>query len=106
MNHHDRILSLLGLAKKAGRIASGGFLSEEAVKSQKAQLVIVSDDASENTAKKFRDMCAFRNIPCRAYADMETLGRSIGCEDRSVLAVTDRGFAQSILKLLEDCERK
>ena len=105
MHHHDRVLSMLGLAKKAGRIAAGQFQSEEAVKSRKAQLVIVSADASANTAKKFRDMCAWRSIPFRLYTDMETLGRSIGCEDRSVLAVTDRGFSQRILQLLEDCEK-
>ena len=55
----DSVLSLAGLAKKAGKIAAGEFQTENAVKSGKASLVIVSEEASENTKKKFRNMCDF-----------------------------------------------
>ena len=59
----DRILSMLGLAERAGKVASGEFSTERAVKSQRAFLVIVSTDASENTKKMFRDMCSFYQVP-------------------------------------------
>ena len=39
----DSILSLISIAKKAGKIASGEFQTETAVKSQRAFLVIVSE---------------------------------------------------------------
>ena len=49
----NKVLSLIGLATKAGKTASGEFLTEREVKSGKAALVIVAGDASKNTKKKF-----------------------------------------------------
>ena len=94
----DRILSLLGLAAKAGKIVSGGFSAEEAVKSRKAHLVILAEDAQNNTVKKFTDKCSFYKIPLRFYSSKEALGNAVGKEARACVAVTDRGFAESILK--------
>ena len=47
----DRVLSLIGLATKAGKCASGEFMTENETKSGKARLVIVAGDASDNTKK-------------------------------------------------------
>ena len=44
----DRILALLGIAARAGKIVSGGFSAEEAVRSRKARLVIIAKDAKNN----------------------------------------------------------
>ena len=57
-------LSLLGLAAKAGRVVSGEFATEKAVKAGKARLVLVAGDASDNSRKKFSDMCV-PTIRCR-----------------------------------------
>ena len=54
---NDKVISLLGLAERAGKIASGEFAAEKAVKTGKARLIIVAEDASDNTKKKFSDMC-------------------------------------------------
>ena len=51
----NKVLSLIGLATKAGKTASGEFLTEREVKSGKAALVIVAGDASENTKKKISE---------------------------------------------------
>ena len=59
----NRVLSLLGLSKKAGRLVSGEFSTETAVKTGKACLVLVSREASENTKKKFRNMCDYYRVP-------------------------------------------
>ena len=59
----DKVLSLISLATKAGRCASGEFLTESETKSGRAGLVVVAEDASENTKKKFRDMCEFYDVP-------------------------------------------
>ena len=102
----DRVLSLLGLAAKAGRIESGGFAAEKAVKSFRAFLVILAGDAQKNTAKRFGDMCTFYEVPLRRYGTRESLGHAIGKEYRSCLAVTDRGFAESMKKLLGSGEER
>ena len=55
----NKVLSLLGLATRAGKIKSGSFLTEQAVKAGKAYLVLIAGDASENTKKKLSNMCSF-----------------------------------------------
>gem|GEM_PF-4130623 len=52
----DKALSMLGLAARAGRIVSGEFTVEKEVKSGRAYLVLIAEDASENTRKKFQNM--------------------------------------------------
>lgn len=100
-----KVLSLLGLATRSGNVVSGGFATENAVKSRKAYLVIVSKDASANTEKKFRNMCDFYRVPYYRFGMMENLGHSMGKQDRTSLAVTNAGFADSIQKHLKDLGR-
>ncbi|MCI8281741.1 MAG: 50S ribosomal protein L7ae [Lachnospiraceae bacterium] len=103
----DRILSMLGLAEKAGKIASGEFSTEKAVKSRQACMVIVAEDASLNTRKMFQNMCSYYQVPLYFYADKERLGHSIGKQYRASLAVVDEGFSKSLeskLKMLEKTE--
>ena len=45
---NNRVLSLIGLATKAGKTVSGEFSTEKSVKTGKGLLVIVAEDASEN----------------------------------------------------------
>ncbi len=97
-----KILSMLGLAARSRNIVSGGFATENAVKSGKAYLVIVSEDASDNTKKKFRNMCEFYEVPFYLFGEKENLGHSIGKQERTSLALTNAGFADSIQKQLED----
>ena len=59
----NKALSMIGLATKAGKVASGEFCTEKEVKSKRACLVIVADDASDNTKKKFQNMCDFYQVP-------------------------------------------
>ncbi len=98
----DRILSLLGLATKAGSVVSGEFSTEKAVKSSKAFLVIVADDASDNTKKMFTNMCTYYNVPIYFYSDKEALGHAIGKEKRASLAITNEGFKKSLEKLFSN----
>lgn len=93
-----KILSYIGLAQKAGKIASGEFMTEKMVKSGNAFLVIIADDASANTKKKFTNMCEFYEVPICFLADKEQLGHGMGKELRASCAVTDEGFASAIRK--------
>ena len=44
----EKIYSLLGLCMRAGKLKSGEFATLEAIRAHKAELVIVSEDASDN----------------------------------------------------------
>ena len=97
----DKILSLIGLATRAGKTASGEFCTEKEVKTGRAALVIVAGDASDNTKKKFRDMCEFYEVPIYFYKDKDTLGHAMGKEFRASLVILDEGFAKGIRKHID-----
>ena len=96
----SKTLSLVGLAMKAGKVASGEFSTEKAVKDGQASLVIVSEEASANTKKKFQNMCTYYQVPICFYGSKAELGSAIGREFRASLAVMDAGLADAIKKSL------
>lgn len=100
----DRILSLLGLCRRAGKLVSGQDSVIAAVQSGKATLALLAEDASERTKKQLRDKCAFRSVPLICLtADGGTIGKATGkAGTLSSLAVTDAGFASAIRKLAEE----
>lgn len=100
-----KIDSLLGLATRSRNVVSGEFATEKAVKTGKAVLVIVSEDATDNTVKLFRNMCDFYQVPFYRYGQKEGLGHAMGKAVRSSLAITNAGFAESIKKHLEVVEK-
>ncbi len=94
-------LSLAGLAAKAGKVVSGEFAVEKAVKTGKAFLVVIARDASENTRKKFYDMCSYYQVPIYTIGSKEELGRAIGKEYRASLALTDENFSRAVINKIE-----
>lgn len=100
--NEKKVYSFLGLAMKAGKIASGEFQVEHAVKSGNAALVLVAKDASENTRKKFGNMCDYYRTPISRFGKMEELGMAIGKPFRATLAVTDGNLAKAIAKQMNE----
>jgi ribosomal protein L7Ae-like RNA K-turn-binding protein len=86
-------LQLLGLAVRARRVAFGSDAVLSSVVRKEAHLVFLASDAGENSAKKFRDKCAFYGIPIVIAFDRTALGRACGKENAVAIAVTDPGFA-------------
>lgn len=97
-NADKKVLNLLSLAQKAGKIASGSFCTEKAVKCGQAKMAVISADASGNTKKKFHNMCEWYHVPVIECADSESLGHCLGKAERTSAAVTDEGLARAILK--------
>lgn len=102
----NKILSLIGLATKAGKTMSGEFSTEKAVKTQVACVVLVSEEASENTRKKFQNMCTFYEVPLYFYGTKLELGAAMGKEFRASLAVTDPGLSNAIIKELANRDER
>ncbi len=96
----NKLLNFLGLAKKSGKLFSGEQIVLEKIKTHKAKLVFLACDASENTAKRVRDKSKYRGIEICEYLNRDELGKAIGQEDRVVVCITDKHFADAIKKLL------
>ena len=80
-------------------------MTEGQTKSGRASLVVVAEDASDNTKKKFRNMCEFYEVPVYFLADKEELGKFCGKEFRASLAVQDENFAKAMMKELAKTEK-
>jgi len=99
---HNKALSMIGIATKAGKIVTGEFSTEKSVKEGKAKLVIVADDSSDNTKKKFQNMCDYYHTTICFFSDKNSLGNACGKEFRASLAVIDEGLANAVKKQI-DC---
>lgn len=97
---NPKFFSNLGLAMRAGKLATGDSGVLDAIRSQEAKLVLLAEDASENAKKKYRDKCTSYEVPIMEYGTREQLGSGIGKAERVVIAVTDAGFAQLLTKSL------
>ena len=93
---------MLGIAAKSGNVVSGEFSTEKAVKTGRAFLVIVSEEASDNTKKMFTNMTDFYEVPIYFYGSKEELASAIGKEFRASLAITDENLANAVESKLKN----
>ena len=100
----NRVFQMLGIAAKSGNVVSGEFSTEKAVKTGHAFLVIVSEEASDNTKKMFNNMTDFYEVRIYVFGTKEELGRCIGKEFRASLAITDENLAKAVENKLKACK--
>lgn len=98
---NNKIYGLIGICQKAGKLASGELACEIAIKNKEAYLVILAEDASKNTNKKFNDKCQYKNVPLAVFGTKESLGNAIGKVTRASIAVTDEKLAQKVAELIK-----
>ncbi len=92
---------MLGLAKRAGKLSSGESACKEAVRSGKSRLILLAEDASNNTVKNITDSCKYYNVTYLKIGTKESLGHAIGNAYNAVISIDDDGFADAILKHIQ-----
>lgn len=102
----NKIYSLLGLAMKGHNLVSGETQTLEAVKKGSARLVVIAEDASDNTRKLFTDKCSYYNVPVFIWGTKESLGRAIGKDMRSSVGICNAGLANSLINLLMEQQKE
>lgn len=93
----DKVLGMLGLAKRAGKVITGSFLCEKAAKDGSAKLILIAEDISDNGKKAIVDCCEHYHVKYIIYSNKDGLGNFTGSSQRAVVAVLDRGFANAVL---------
>lgn len=101
----NKVLNLLGLARKAGKLTTGTDAVCDNLKHNKFYLIFVASDASTATMKKIENKGMFYNIPIIKSFTSEELSIATGSAIK-VVAVTDLGFTKAINKILEKVERE
>lgn len=90
-----KLTNAIGLAMKAGKLVSGDFVAEKTIRADKAKLILLDADVSDNTSDKYEHLAA--RTGC-IMIRIEELGYAIGKPGRMVAAVTDDNFKNLILK--------
>ncbi len=96
---NDKLLSLLGIARRAGRLSLGFDAAVESMQKGKSQLLLLANDLSERTAgnitrtaNQTKTHLIVTDIP------MAQLGHAIG-KITGIISVNDKGFAEKMKTL-------
>lgn len=97
----DNLLHLVGLSRRAGRLAAGEEPVHLALKSGKAVLVLVAGDAAENSLRRVTHWAEEAGVPwCQIPHTKEELGGVLGCNSCALLSLTDLGLAAAAARAL------
>lgn len=97
----EHILSMIGLAKKAGQVEIGEEPVGSAARARHARVILVARDAAPSTVRRAMSFgqagaCLCLEVPF----DKDQLGWALGRTSCAMVAVTDIGFAEAIVKKL------
>ena len=97
---NDRLLSFLGLCKRAGYLISGADTVVKTMREHKALLVLTANDFSDNSRKNVEKAAAEYKVPLKTIDhSKEELSFALG-KHCGVICVTDKGFADKILTMI------
>lgn len=102
----NKYLSTLGLARAAKKLVVGTEQVRNSIKKQKALLVIIASDVSDNTKKELLDSCSFYSVEALCVKEtMSELSHALGkLHSVACAALTDIGFKTLVKNNLEHQE--
>ena len=97
---NDRLLSLLGLCRRAGKIVIGADPVIDSVLNGKSYVVLMAKDFSHNSKKSVEKACNTGNVEAKVISrTKEELSLAIG-KFCAVVAITDRALSAKIQELI------
>ena len=97
----EHLLSTLGLALRAGAVAVGEEPVGAAARGKKARVIFTARDAAASSVRRAYSFAHAGSCLCLPFpADKDAFGRALGRTSVAMCAVTDIGFAQSLVKKL------
>ncbi len=100
----DKVLNMLGLARRAGKLGGGYDATVEKIKAGQARLVVTAGDISEKTLKNLKYEAGKQNVAVRQIAaGIAELGRACGIR-AGIVVVNDEGFAKKTDELIEEAK--
>ena len=97
---NNKLKGLIGLCRRSGNLLCGATAVESAVKARKCKLVLIAEDSGDSIRRKIEGLCIASEIEYKIIFDKEWLGSAAGLDEKAVIAVKSKDFADGILKLL------
>ncbi len=101
MQDRQKVINLLGLAQRAGKLISGTETILDELKRKRVKAVIMANDIQDNTAEKVNLATKKDNIPLITAFSAAEISHAIG-KKRKVLGLTDVGFAKTLIKKINE----
>ena len=101
-----RLLSLLGLGAKAGRVAIGVEAAHAALRRGKAEAIVMPRDASPRSKDQLVVLAGHKQVPVIIAGDAERLGAALGRPPVHGVAVMDRQLARGLRAHAADTKEK
>lgn len=100
MTISPKVKTLLGFAKKSGKVISGETTIEERIKRNIFTFLFIASDMPDKRKKYWEKKCKEKNIKCYVIGTKEEYGAILGISPRNLLTVNDKQMAQAILEQL------
>ena len=94
-----KILNMIGLAVRAGKVKFGVFSASLACDKGQAQLVVIPSDLGGSNKRSIEGKCKSTLTPIIVVGDKEALSKACGRENVTAVAICDENFKSAILKL-------
>lgn len=99
---NNKFFTMLGFAQKSGNIIMGDDLVESALNKRAISLIIVSEDASDDTKKKYIKLCENLNTKIIIDFSREDLSSSVGKFNRTLIGIKNKKFSRELYSIYED----
>lgn len=100
----DKLLSMLGLARRAGKLSMGHDMAEKSIKAHKAEAVIFCSDASERLVCEFKKTIENARLDIPLFVldlTMSEIHFSIGYK-AGVMTLDDKNFSKRVIELIRE----
>lgn len=71
------------------------------INKRKIKLIILATDSAQRTIDNFKIKCKEYNIPVYIFGDKESISKSIGKTNKTVLGIRDKNLADAIKNILD-----
>lgn len=101
MQNKQKTLNLLGLAQKAGKLATGFDAVKISLNKNQAKLVFIGNDVSQNTKNKISFLMRKKDIKLIDAFSSAEITQALG-KERKLVSVMDPGFSKAMIKNLNE----
>lgn len=101
-----KVYSMIGFAQKAGKVSSGASAARTSLLRRKANLLIMSNDISDNSKESLVKSCEKKNVPWIIVGSKYELGTCVGKAYRVAVSINDPGMATAIIDTMSKKEKR
>lgn len=99
---NKRVLGMLGISAKAGKVVCGTDATIEDIEKHKVKLVIVAENASDRTKKNMKFVCDKNKVPIFEFGDIDEISKTIGKSNKAIIGIKSKSLSEEIAKLIKN----